>query len=515
MTQLSSLVFLQDFFEQTADEKPDGIAVDDDGTLVTYAELEARANRISHYLKSKGCGPNERVCIFTGKNANAYAAVLGALKAGACLVPLTDQMPEHRLRQIISSTEPRAVIYELGTRDRLRALEGGYDTLELGGGEQALVGQPDNRPDRHDLSPSDLAYIIFTSGSTGEPKGVMVRHSNITQFLSLCHRYFNIEPGSRFAHHSDLAFDPSLFDLFHCWSTGGTLVPFNKRSYRINPGKFVVESKVNVWFSVPSAIATMAQAGQVGDESFASLKHILLTGEPIPPKLARQWLDAYPETTLYNVYGTTETAIISHWYTLPRDLDTETSVPVGEVLPGMRVSLMEHGQPVPDGEIGESVVTGAQVSPGYWRNEAENAARFIPNHIDPNLPQGSYRTGDLLVKRPDGLYTYVGRADSQVKVRGHRVELNEVETAILPFPGIDEAAVLLSKDETRPDEAYLVGFVASTEDVDTGSLTTYLQEKVPPYMVPSRFITIPGRLPRNANQKVDRRALQDELETGT
>ena len=119
------------------------------------------------------------------------------------------------------------------------------------------------------------------------------------------------------------------------------------------------------------------------------------------------------------------------------------------------------------------------------------------------------------MKRPDGLYTYVGRADSQVKVRGHRVELNEVETAILPFPGIDETAVLLSKDETRPDEAYLVGFVASTEDVDTGTLTTYLQEKVPPYMVPSRFITIPGRLPRNANQKVDRRALQDELETGT
>jgi acyl-coenzyme A synthetase/AMP-(fatty) acid ligase len=258
-------------------------------------------------------------------------------------------------------------------------------------------------------------------------------------------------------------------------------------------------------------LAKISQSGQIGDENLACLKHILLTGETLSPTLAQRWMNAYPSTYLYNVYGTTETAIISHWYTLPRILDPEKPVPVGEVLPGMRVALMDGNVPVANGETGESVVMGAQISCGYWRNDAENAARFVPNLDNTDLPQMAYRTGDLLSKDSDGLYEFKGRKDNQVKVRGHRVELNEVELAILPFPGIDEAAVLLNKDEERPDEAHLVGFLATPEEVDAAKLTAYLQKKMPSYMVPSLFIRKPEGLPKNSNQKIDRQALKLEL----
>ena len=515
MANPNVLVYLQDFFERTALSQPDLIALDDSGATVTYGDLEVRANRIGHYLKAAGCKPNDRVCIFLGKNETAYAAVLGSLKSGACWVPLSDQHPNHRLEHILSSTEPKVVICESATLNRLEGLKEdldlNFDILELDGKEKSLANQPEVAPSRSGHSPDDLAYIIFTSGSTGEPKGVMVKHSNISLFLSLCYDLFPVEAGLRFAHHSELTFDPSLFDLFYCWGTGGTLVPFNKRSYRINPGKFVRENKINVWFSVPSALATIAQAGQVGDSDLACLKHILLTGEITPPNLARQWMDAYPKTKIYNVYGTTETAIISHFYALPKDIDSTQPIPIGNVLPGMRVMLMDGDVQVKNGEIGESVVTGTQVSPGYWRNVAENAARFVPNPLDPTLPQGVYRTGDLLMKRPDGLYEYKGRIDSQVKVRGHRVELNEVESAILPFPGIDETAVLLNKDEERPEEAHLVGFLAAPENVNEDLLTAYLRERIPSYMVPSRFINKPSGLPKNSNQKIDKLALKAEM----
>jgi amino acid adenylation domain-containing protein len=516
---MSNLLYQQDFFERTAERQPDAVAVDDHGATLTYSAIEARANRLAHLLRGLGSGPNQRVCIFTGKNANMYAAVLATLKSGGCWVPLSAAYPHDRLKYLVEILEPKAVIVEA---DGVAAMQAVRDDLEMDlplillgeSGEGADLGeadvarQSDARPPREGASPDDLAYIIFTSGSTGTPKGVMVLHRNTAQFLSLCPDLFAIEPGSRFAHFSDLTFDPSVFDLFHCWASGGALVPFNRRQYRINPGLFIRDQRVGVLFTVPSVIASLADSGQIGDPELASLRHLLLTGEALPPRLLRQWYDAYPQSGIYNMYGTTETAIISHCYRIATDYDPATPVPLGRPLPGTRIMLLDGDRPVSRGEVGESVVYGSQLSPGYWANPFQTDAAFVRNPLEPALPQTVYRTGDLLREGEDGLHYYVGRADSQLKVRGHRVELGEIENALMQLDGVRDAAVAAVSLSGGGYDNRLVAFVRGEFGSDTDSLGRHLASRLPNYMVPSRIVPVLEDMPRSQNGKIDRKALQ-------
>lgn len=516
-------MFLQQYFERTADRMPDAVAVDLAHKTVTYGELEARANRLARFLEAEGIGPNDRVAIFTGKNDHAYAAVLGVLKAGACWVPLGLNFPQSRLEHLVRSIEPKAILVEpdtLTAAERFRQGAKHLCPIIVLGGERGQSGRSISAEPEFSVqsaerftavgrSPDDLAYIIFTSGSTGQPKGVMVLHRNICQFLDLCQDYFSFEEGLRFAHHSDLTFDPSLFDLFYGWSRAGTLVPFDKPQYRINPALFVRERKVNVWFSVPSAVSNIVDSGQLNDPAMRGLRYLLLTGEAVPPRLVQAWYGAHPDATIYNVYGTTETAIISHWYKIPHDIDPNRSVPVGEPLPGFRIHILDGDKVVPPGEAGECVAYGPQISPGYWGDAAETAARMVHNPADPRLPQTLYRTGDLLRIRADGLYEYAGRIDSQVKVRGHRVELGEVEKTLERHRSVAEASVIALKDEKALYEAHLVGFTAVRDDTSEADLRQFLTEQLPRYMVPLRIVIQNLPLPRNPNGKVDRNYLAD------
>jgi amino acid adenylation domain-containing protein len=508
--------FQQYYFERTAARLPDAIAIDDHGITTRYDALEARANRIAHWLRGAGCGPNERVCIFTRKGANCYAALLGALKAGGCWVPLSVDFPVERLRFLLDSLRPVAVIADeenLGPLEAARAPDSRWATLLLGGAratgvadETTIASLPDSRLPLGALCSEDMAYIVFTSGSTGNPKGVVVLHRNTDKFLSLCPSLFAIAPGSRFAHFSQLTFDPSVFDIFHCWATGGTLVPFNRRSYRINPGKFFAEQNVNVVFTVPSVIAAIRDAGQLEDPRLHCVGHLLLTGEAISPQLVRAWHDAHPDSRVYNMYGTTETAIISHHHLFSRRMGADDPVPVGRPLDDMTVILMDGETPVECGEIGESVVRGIQVSPGYWNDPVQTAERHVAHPLHQGLPGTVYRTGDLLREGPDGLHYYVGRKDDQVKIRGHRVELAEVEIGLRKHANIAECAVVAVAGEGY--NAHLVAFCEASGGADPAGLRDFARSTLPHYMVPST-IEFVDRLPRNPNGKIDRRKLRD------
>ncbi|MEO5335317.1 MAG: amino acid adenylation domain-containing protein [Magnetospirillum sp. WYHS-4] len=515
------LFYQQDFFERTARSRPKAIAVDDHGTATSYGDLEARANRLAHLLRGLEAGPNRRVCILTEKNADAYAAVLGALKAGACWVPLSGAFPHDRLKFLIETLRPVALVVDgthLAAARRLRDDGLPVPLVALGDkaqgqglpGEAELAAASPDCPGRVASTPEDLAYIVFTSGSTGTPKGVMVLHRNTTQFLSLCDEFFAIPEGARFAHFSDLTFDPSIFDLFHGWARGGAIVPFNKRKYRIDPGLFLRDQRINVLFTVPSVIASIRDSGQLAHLELESVSHLLLTGEALPPRLVRAWYDAHPRSRVFNMYGTTETAIVSHWYAIPADLDPEQPVPVGHPLPGTRVTLLDGDHPANLGEVGENVVAGSQLSPGYWANPFQTDAVFVPDPRDPVLPSRVYRTGDLLRERPDGLHVYVGRADSQIKVRGHRVELKEVEHAIERDERVRDAAVIAIGDEGY--DKRLIAFVTGRRGLAEKDLSHDLARSLPGYMVPSRIFVVEGDLPRNVNGKIDRIALKTMVE---
>jgi len=517
-----SFTYLESFFEISARRFPDRIAVDDGGLTVTYQNLNERSNRIGHFLISQGVRSNDRVCFLTAKNANAYSAILGILKSGAAWVPLGMEQPAERLLHLITIIQPKIIICEDSTRDDVlvarEAAAKDATVLVLSENVQNSSQGITSEFELNDLSvakptvdnriPDDLAYIIFTSGSTGGPKGVMVKHNNISQFLGLCPVLFSIEEGLRFAHHSELTFDPSLFDLFYCWMIAGTLVPFNKSSYRINPTSFVRETKVNVWFSVPTAISMIAKSGGIEESQLGSLRYLILTGEAPSGELLADLYNVLPKLKIFNVYGTTETAIISHSHEVPRDYSPSKPVPVGKVLPGFNIRLMDGDNIVPRGEIGESVVSGSQISPGYWDNEHETQDRFIRDPLDHRLPQIWYRTGDLLRINEEGLYIYVGRIDSQVKVRGFRIELEEVENAILKHKSIAEVAVVAHSPKDEPQHASLVAFTAARDKLNSEELREHIEKLLPRHMVPTRIIIDRLPLPRNTNGKIDLLALR-------
>jgi D-alanine--poly(phosphoribitol) ligase subunit 1 len=515
------LKFQQDYFERTADLMPTSIAVDDHGEMTSYGVLESRANQLAHLLRELGAKPNERVCILTAKNIHAYAGVLSALKSGGCWVPLSLSFPKERLISLLLTLKPCVVIVDKSTFDVVRELQEecrfDFYIIQLGEvrangslnifGEVEIAKQPTFRLPREGYSPEDLAYIMFTSGSTGTPKGVMVLHRNTTQFLNLCDYFFDIAEGSRFAHFSELTFDPSVFDMFCCWSRGGILVPFNHRVDRINPGLYLSEKGINVLFTVPSVIASIRDSGQLEQPKFSTLRHLLLTGEAFHANLVRDWYDACPDLTIYNMYGTTETAIVSHWYKFPPDIAHDAPVPVGVPLPGIRITLYEDEI---EGDVGagECIVYGSQLSAGYWNNSYQNSVSFIRDPKNPLLPQIVYRTGDILRKDDDNLYYFSGRTDSQVKVRGHRVELTEVENALMQHPDIWEAAVIVAGKTEGGYDKHLIAFAKTVHSQNDKNLLEFVSNLIPNYMVPSKIFLLQDDLPRNQNGKVDRAYLE-------
>tara|TARA_R110002096_G_scaffold94635_6_gene212930 strand:- start:27341 stop:28900 length:1560 start_codon:yes stop_codon:yes gene_type:complete len=514
--------YQQEYFEQSAARYPESIAVDDHGDVINYLELDTKANKLANLLRTIKVSTNDRVCLYIDKNISMYTSVLGVLKSGGCWVPFSSSFPEERVLFLLSTLKPKAVLTEkkylssIKQFKKLSDMDFSIIVMEELDEDDAEVFDTTNIEEQSSERPksystyNDLAYIIFTSGSTGTPKGVMVEHRNTSQFLSLSKDYFKIEQGSRFAHFSELTFDPSIFDMFYCWATAGTLVPFNKKKYKINPLLFFQENNINVLFTVPGVLLNISDSGQLGNKSLHTVKHLLLTGEAVPAKLISDWYECHPESTVYNMYGTTETAIVSHWYKFPIGFSMDSEVPVGEVLPETRVVLIENNKKVDDGDVGECVVSSSQLSPGYWGNKFLTSKLFRENIGNNDLPQKSYWTGDLLRKDQNDLYYYVGRKDTQLKIRGHRVELGEVENTILLNSSVVEAVVLPVKNDRKYAE-YLVAYVKFIKEKELNELLEFIASRLPSYMVPMKIIPVNDDFPRNTNGKIDRKKLLEDL----
>ncbi len=513
----SNFLFQESFFEKTAAKYPSLNAVDDNGKVITYLALNNKSTKLSKSLKNLGCKSNERICIFTSKSINQYIGILGALKSGGCWVPISYEFPEKRILSLIESLKPRVILCDELTYKKSKELiekisfkttliflddNGNFNEEKFNNSKRFKPAQKGFQ----DRSPEDLAYIIFTSGSTGKPKGVMVKHRNTSQFLGLCNKFFQINNYQRFAHFSDITFDPSVFDLFHCWMTAGTLVPFNKRIYKINPGIFFKENNINILFTVPDILSNLKKSRFLYNSCLESISHLLLTGEAIPPKLVKEWFTLYPKTNIYNMYGTTETAIVSHWYKIPNNFNVKQSIPVGNPLPGTQVLLMKGNKLVKVGDIGESVVSGSQLSAGYWDDEIQTKKVFKKNVLNKNIPNIFYYSGDLLRLEANGLFYYVGRNDSQVKVQGKRIELGEIENIILGYSEVIEAAVIASKNKELKN-IKIIAFVNLSESSSKNKFESYLKENIPKYMLPSKIIYLQNNLPHLPNGKVDKKEL--------
>jgi amino acid adenylation domain-containing protein len=519
---------LHEAVEAWGDATPNSPAVDDYGDVWTYRELRGHMRRIAAVLRNAGAGRNSRVAVLMDNNPLAYAALLGVLAADACFVPLNPSFPPLRLANILRQAEPAALIT---LQQHLHLLSQALDgftpapVVVLDAERNGQVAEPpwhvfwasDVAAASGAFSPpknreEDLAYILFTSGTAGQPKGVMLSHRAVMSVLRWAQKLWGLSPTDRFANHSRLTFDVSMFDIFGGFLAGGTVCPVTGAKDLTFPGEFIGSRRITVWCSVPSVIGMMIRSRQLAARPFAGLRAALFIGEALPAEWAIEWRRHQSQTPIYNTYGPTEAAIFctAHNAGVDRPLEAGRPVPIG--LPSTDCELfvlrMDVDELAAPGEVGRLMIAGTQLANGYWRAPEITHRAFRPNPFKRDLGALMYDTGDLAVSDADGMLTWVGRSDSQVKVRGYRIELGEVEIVLRSAPKIHDAVVFAA-----PNGIELVAAVILTgdqEELEEDALREYLGSQLPAYMMPTRFVFLP-EFPVNANGKIDRRKVRDRL----
>jgi amino acid adenylation domain-containing protein len=497
---------------------------------MTYAELHDLSGRIAAQLAAHGCRRGDRICLFLSKSPATVAAMLGVLRAGCAYVPIDLASPAARLAKVVSSTEPAALLVEPGAAELVaevrrsgavdRSIPNGTTAAEtLGGGlDTAFDARDTAQLDPVDWKrrprAEDMAHILFTSGSTGTPKGVVITHGNVVAFLDWAVPYFAFAPGDRISGHPPLHFDLSTFDVFGSLGAGAELhlVPAELNLIPHGLTRFIKERDLKQWFSVPSVMTYMARNGAVTPGCFPSLERVLWCGEVLPTPTLADWMRSVPQATFTNLYGPTEATIASSFHTVSELPEDETeSIPIGTACSGEELLVLDSGRrPVPSGEVADLYIGGSGLSTGYWRDPERTAAAFV---TDPGTGKRIYRTGDL-ARVEQGIVWFLGRADSQIKSRGYRIELGEIEAALSARAEVGECAVVGVDTEGFEGVSICGAVVPRTGmQIETAQMRGALREHLPAYMIPTRWLVLPG-LPRTANGKIDRLAVRKLFEEG-
>lgn len=489
---------LESLVAASAERHPDRPAVKDEEGEVSYREFDRLAGHAASALRELGVRRGDRVGVWLNKSTRAIAAMQGALRLGAAYVPVDPMSPPVRAATILGDCAVRALVAPAARAEEvlcgpladvplLATDEGGTiawaDLERLDAVPASLSGAKD-----------ELAYILYTSGSTGVPKGVCISHRNAMAFVEWAAREVDAQPDDRFSNHAPFHFDLSVFDLYAAFLSGARVVIIPEHQAYV-PGAlvdFVADEEITILYAVPSALVLMADRGELLERTDLALRAIVFAGEPYPIKQLRRLRDGLPSVRMFNWYGPTETNVCTGYEVRAIEPERSAPVPIGHAVSGDRVwAVKDDGSPATLGEEGELVVAGPTVSLGYWGR----------------TPQGDepYRTGDIVRQQEDGEYVYVGRRDHMVKVRGHRVELGEVEAALLTHPDVEEAAVVAVGSGI---EARLIAFLSARRDLALLELKRHCAERLPRHMIVDSARAI-DELPRTRNGKVDRLALQD------
>ncbi|MFJ2955457.1 AMP-binding protein [Streptomyces sp. NPDC087270] len=519
------------WFADTARRHPAAVALEVGGRPWSYAELGDLAGRLAEALHAADPGrPLRRIGLLASRTPHAYAGYLAVQRLGASVVPLNPAFPAAR----------NAAIAKAAGLDLVLA-QPDYATAELG----ARLLSPDlgSLPPARALpalpagarGPRDIGYVLFTSGSTGSPKGVPIQHRSVDAYLSHVIDRYQLDVGARLSQTFELTFDLSVFDLFAAWGSGATLVVPGPDDV-LAPARFVARERLTHWFSVPSVISFARRLRALAPDSMPSLRWSLFCGETLTLAQASAWQRAAPHSVLENLYGPTELTLSCTEFRMPAPgtpaagtpaARTGTpagstpaagpggAVPIGTLYPGLEHLVVdEDGREADEGEL---CVRGVQRFPGYL-DPQDNIGRFlrreqgrttVVERADPPSDDLWYRTGDRVRRSPDGL-VHLGRLDHQIKIRGYRVELGEIEAALRALPGVNEA-VVLSLDGAAGQERLAAACTAqSGARLDPDTLLAGLRERLPAYMVPVT-VSVRRSFPYNTNGKIDRTALREAL----
>jgi amino acid adenylation domain-containing protein/non-ribosomal peptide synthase protein (TIGR01720 family) len=484
-------------FERLAQLHPDREALRCGDEVLTYRQLDQRANQLAHYLRGQGVGRESLVGVAALRSVEMVVALYAVVKAGAAYVPLDPEYPVDRLRYMLEDAGIGLLLSHDAVIDDLPAIEG-LQVLNLD--RLDLSKQPVTAP-VVEIHPEQLAYMIYTSGSTGKPKGAGNTHAALFNRLAWMQEAYNLDATDAVLQKTPFSFDVSVWEFFWPLMVGARLVMAQPGDHR-DPAlltALIEQQQISTLHFVPSMLAAfMAQDDLSG---CSSLKRIVCSGEALPADLARETLQRLPNAGLFNLYGPTEAAIdVTHWTCRS---EPGASMPIGRPIANLQIHILDSRlNPQPIGVPGELYIGGDGLARGYHQRPGLTAERFVAS------PFGSgerlYRTGDLARWRADGAVEYLGRLDHQIKLRGLRVEIGEIESALLDHPGVSEAVVVARQLATGMQ---LVGYLVA-EAFDEEQLRTRLKHRLPDYMVPAHLVTL-DKFPLSANGKLDRKALPE------
>jgi D-alanine--poly(phosphoribitol) ligase subunit 1 len=488
------------FFSKSAQRFPSRPALYAAGQLWSYGQLDAESAKIAAALNMQGAN----IGLLYARSAFSYAAILAIMRSGNVYVPLNPKMPAQRLLRMIEDAGIQTLIVD--TAEGLS--EGVAETLKQCPFLRVLTQESDTGPasGKAPTNPSNgLAYIIYTSGSTGTPKGVAVTHESACRCIEKSQCVFGISERDRFTQFSALSFDVSILDLFLCWKSGATLyVP--EASEAMVPLKFATTHGITVWSSVPSLANFLLKLQLLKPNALRCVRLFLFCGEALPAELARALMQAAAESRIFNLYGPTECTIFATYYEYDRESGPRSGiVPIGAPLPGVSCKIVDEGHAVDLEDVpGELWLAGDQLAREYWNNPASTRAAFVRRRFDDTGPDIWYRTGDLVCQRKESGLSFRGRLDRQIKLRGFRIELQEIESALRDVIGCALVAVIPVRNSGGICEKIIA--YCDSLGADEAMIKSRCLNRIPSYMVPDRIVAL-DTFPLNESGKINYMAL--------
>jgi amino acid adenylation domain-containing protein len=491
---------LHEHIEEQVECTPQHIAVSYEGSHLTYQELNNRANGLAYRLRQLGVGPDVLVGIYAERSLELVVGLLAVLKAGGGYLPLDPGYPEKRIAFMLDDAAPPVLLTQTHLLDALAPYDGQVIRLDA----QGINKHTENLINIATVD--NIAYTIYTSGSTGKPKGVMNIHKAICNRLLWMQEIYQLTEDDRVLQKTPHSFDVSVWEFFWPLMIGSRLIMARPGGHRDSHylAELIKRECITILHFVPSMLALFLEG--VEASTCTSIKRVICSGETMTYELQQRFFECFSSAELHNLYGPTEAAIdVTHWAC--RRNERRHAVPIGYPIANIQIHILDtQRQRVPVGEIGELYIGGIGLARGYLNRSELTAASFVSDPFSNEPEARLYKTGDLGRYRPDGAIEYLGRNDQQVKIRGNRIELSEVESVLRQHPAISATVTLVREDTPGVQQlvAYVVFHPATSES--TGRLRDFLKARVPDYMIPAAFVVL-DTLPLSLNGKVERAVL--------
>lgn len=511
------------FIYHYALHSPEKVSLWVNGRSYTYQELAEQAFRVATWLQNRIKSGHRRVAVLSFRDIAAYRGILGACWSGACYVPLNPHFPNQRLESILNQANPDALIIDHKNLSRLtenilkkfhhRILLADFENVsikgfDIDGFNNLLTGE--NIAEPAHVGADSEAYLVFTSGTTGNPNGVVIKTGSLDYSISALAKRYPFTSCDRFSQFFDLSFDFSVMDLFVPWRFGASTYVIED-SQKMAPGRFIRDHQLTVWTCVPSIISLMSKMSLLKEDLFPSLRFSFFSGEMLTENAAKTWCKSAPNSQVINLYGQSETIIasLSHSYDPNRpSSNLSASVPLGTELAGIRVAIVDkEGHFLKKGMTGELAISGPHVASGYVNNDRKTLEKFR-QLVHPHYGlQTWYITGDVARQDKKGIFHFLGRVDNELKIKGYRVLLEEIEFYLRQFSHCQNVAVIPVYSSSDGLVEALVGFLGN-QTINETALKNKLGEVLPKPLIPKRVLCIED-IPLSQNGKVNRQALRE------